>query len=157
MRRRIAIAVLLVAATCGGEKPPDFYPAEGVRKTREAMASAKSFVIYEVANEFDEDYARFRGKPRILQYPIRRKKTLRREIAAPLVAKLTAPDTYMRNDQWSCIFEPHHVIEMPRMTLVVCVACGDVEFVVDGKKIDHASVLPAPNDELTKMLAEALR
>jgi len=122
---------------------------------RSSLTSTNSIVLYEVSNEFDSDYSALKGKPSIAGYPIRRQRQITSKDAGPLVATLTTRRAYFPpGDGWTCIFEPHHVLEIKgatkRVSAVICLKCGDVQFLVDGNVVVLKGVRPEAQGELTQ-------
>jgi hypothetical protein len=104
-----------------------------LEQTRELGTRATTVVLYEVANEFDEDFASLKSNPRVAGYPIRRKRALNRQDVRGLIELLTSRPSYLPpNDNWTCIFAPHHVLQLQggadTEVIVICVKCGDVDF-----------------------------
>jgi hypothetical protein len=129
---------------------------------RSVGSNATELTIYEVANEFDSDYAKFKDHPKAAGYPIRRQSKLSAPKARPLLDSLTNRAAYLpAGEAWSCLFEPHHVLEASvgkqRMTFIICVKCGDVEHVVGTESIGTHSLTPAGNAEVDTLLKKALR
>jgi hypothetical protein len=111
---------------------------------------ATAITLYEVVNEFDQGYSAVKDKPHVAGYPIARKLNLTIESSAPLVSELTDRATYFPpGTAWSCIFEPHHVLEVAagdkRAVAVICLKCGDIEYIMDGKSIGTHS-MPSGKD-----------
>ncbi|HYO79428.1 MAG TPA: hypothetical protein VE010_23380 [Thermoanaerobaculia bacterium] len=120
--------------------------------------------LYHVAHELDPDYhaVAARTDQRVAGYPVRRRVAVTRNQIATLVSVLTRRDTYFApGDAWSCIFEPHHVLQVSsgreNVLVVICVQCGDVEFVPDGSSIGTRSVLPPANARMQPELDQLLR
>jgi hypothetical protein len=104
-----------------------------LKQTRELARRATTVVLYEVANEFDEDFAAFQSKPRIAGYPIRSEHRLSRLAVRDLTETLCDRSSYFPpNNGWTCIFEPHHVLQLQggadTESIVICVHCGDIDF-----------------------------
>jgi len=120
-----------------------------LNQTRELATRATTVVLYEVANEFDDDFAAFKSKPRIAGYPIRSEHRLNRLAVHDLIETLSDRSSYFPpNDGWTCIFEPHHVLQLQggadRETIVICVHCGDIDFHIK-KLVTGKSVQPKAN------------
>lgn len=134
---------------------------EAFATTRAALAEASAITLYHVANEFDEDYAGLGKRPRVAGYPVRQRMALSRHDAQRLVTLLTTRSTYFpAGEAWSCIFEPRHVFQLTSarasITVVICIHCGDVEFVIGRDSIGTRSIYPKPNDELSRILESYL-
>ena len=163
----LAILIALAVVGCRGSDGSLAQQAGGASREeqdsqRESAADEKQFVatlsefaslreratavtLYEVANQFDEGYANLKSNPQIGGYPITRKVHLTRETSLPLVMQLTNRSTYFpAGEAWSCLFEPHHVLELTagdeRALAVICLLCGDVEFIMKGKSIGTHSI-----------------
>lgn len=128
-------------------------------QTSRLARTADTFVLYDVGNEFDADFAALKGKPLIAGYPVKRKFALTRTEVAPLLTQLTARKSYFAPGVGlTCLFEPHHVLEIRSSNrselVVICVKCGDVQFLANGKEEMLKSLLPAPNDSIARLLAK---
>ena len=142
-------------------KRDDHQLQEAFATTRAVLAEATATTLYHVANEFDEDYTGLAKRPRVAGYPVRQRTVLSRPDAQRLVTLLTTRSTYFpAGDGWSCIFEPRHVFQLtsPRasITVVICIHCGDIEFVIGKDSIGTRSIYPKPNDELSRILESSL-
>jgi hypothetical protein len=131
--------------------------AATLERTKELSVRATSVVLYEIANEFDEDFAKVKAGPSIAGYPIRRKLMLTSESARPLIATLVTRSSYFpAGDGWTCIFEPHHVLQLTSSaeveTIVICVKCGDVDFHFGDRVAGGKSVLPAANATVERQI-----
>lgn len=127
-------------------------------KLRVAAANARTATVFHVANEFDPDYRTLvsTGPKTESGYPVRREVTVPIHHLHPLLDVLSARTTYFPpGDAWTCIFEPRHVLRVgsgEAVTVVICVHCGDVEFIVEGSSIGTRSVVPAANGQLETLL-----
>lgn len=152
--KRFVVGLVLLAA-CAADEPATDTAAEAARaiaareaterqcavdeallknaieQTRELAAHAEEIVLYEVANEFDSDYEKWRRFPSVIGYPIKRRSRLDAKHAAPLVDVLTTRSNY-RDGMLACMFMPHHVLELrtatKRETVIVCLQCGQIRF-----------------------------
>ncbi|MEA2326165.1 MAG: hypothetical protein QOE68_1124 [Thermoanaerobaculia bacterium] len=120
-----------------------------LQQTHELGARATTVVLYEVANEFDDDFATFKSKPRIAGYPIRSEHRLNRLGVHDLIETLSDRSSYFPpNHGWACLFEPHHVLQLQggadTETIVICVHCGDIDFHIN-KTVIGKSVQPKAN------------
>jgi hypothetical protein len=98
-----------------------------------------------VANPADDDFEHWKRLPAIAGYPIKHKWQL--EASQPLLDIITARTSYFEaGNGWTCLFEPHHVLELrsgaKRATIVICLTCGDVEFRMGGVAVITKSVRP---------------
>lgn len=128
--------------------------------TMATLRAARTIALYEVANQFDADFQQVSENEKVAGYPIRRKRELSATEAAPLVQVLTARSTYFEaGNGWMCIFEPHHVLRVVSaertIDVVICLQCGDVAFVENGKQIILKSVRPAWASRLTSLVEAA--
>lgn len=135
--------------------------SQTLQDMRSLSSNETEFTMYEVANEFDSDYAKFKDREKAAGYPIRREVTLSASRTRLLLESLTTRATYFpAGEAWSCLFEPHHVLVgengKQRMTFIICIKCGDVEHVVGTKSIGTHSMTPAGNSEIATLL-RALR
>jgi hypothetical protein len=133
-----------------------------LKSMRSLSSNATEFTIYEVANEFDSDYATFKKHAKAAGYPIRRESRLPASKVRPLLDSLTNRSTYFpAGEAWSCLFEPHHVLVATagkeHVTFVICVKCGDVEHILGATSIGTHSLTPAGNGEIDGLLQKALR
>lgn len=131
---------------------------------RDAGSRAESITLYRVANELDAGYERIArtAKHKVVEYPVLEQVSLTREQAAPLVQLLSSRDAYLSpGDVWTCIFQPHHILQLAAggtvVTLVICVECGDVQFWSAGDVETFKSVRPEANALLERLLAGLLR
>jgi hypothetical protein len=172
---------LLVLTSCGdAESSTAEQQAEAARQEREHQrtleiderefaaslhrfesihSQASAVTLYEISNPFDAGYATLQSKPRVAGYPILRGEKLSRESSLPLVKVLASRSTYFPPGQdWSCIFEPHHVLELTsgdhHALAVICLKCGDIQFFIDGKPIGTHS-MPS-GKELHRILKDLL-
>lgn len=116
-----------------------------LRKFESIHSQATTVTLHEVSNPFDSGYASLRTKPRVAGYPIIRSEKLSKESSLPLVKVLANRSTYFPPGQeWSCIFEPHHVLELTsgdnRALAVICLKCGDIEHIINSKSIGTHSM-----------------
>jgi len=122
-------------------------------------SEATAVTLYEISNEFDAGYANLQSNPRVAGYPITRSEKLSKDSSLPLVKVLASRSTYFPPGQeWSCIFEPHHVLELTsggnHALAVICLKCGDIEYVINGKSIGTRS-MPS-GKELHRILKDLL-
>ena len=116
--------------------------------------------VYTIANGFDSDFARVRASThdRVAGYPVRQQVMISSDRIRPLIALLVDRKTYFPpDDGWTCMFEPHHVVEMisakqEKVTLVICVQCGDVEIIFGTTSRGTRSILPQAGGELSRIL-----
>lgn len=130
-----------------------------LRKLRDVAARSRSVTIYDIANQFDENYAHIEAgaKLKVFGYPVLRHTSRTTKEAAPLIAILTDRKSYFPSgDGWTCMFEPHHILRVAAgdqvMTVIICIHCGDVTIYDGDTSVSGASVLPAANTELTRIL-----
>ena len=171
----MAATLALVAIACRGEHPIDSAPApaddhaqepaiaqdekslrDAFEKTQRAASAATTITLYEVANAFDKDFASLEANPHVEKYPVRKRVVLSRAAAAPLVATLTTRANYFPpGDGWTCLFDPHHVLELhgaSTIRVVICIHCGDVQFREGNTTLAMHSVLQNANGQLTNTL-----
>lgn len=122
-----------------------------------AAERTATLILYEIANPFDPNYEALKGRERIAQYPILRTIRPPKPMAVELVAKLTDRGSYFPPGEiWTCLFEPHHVLVVgagsERITAVICVKCGDVDFIVGDRSIGVHSLTPAANRAFIELL-----
>jgi hypothetical protein len=132
-----------------------------LRKLQEVAAHGDSAVVYTIANQFDVDYSRIATQTdqRIAGYPIRKRFVMTKQQASSIVEVLTERKTYFpAGDGWTCMFEPRHILQIAasndKVTVVICVKCGDVEFILGEDSIGTRSVLPPANAGLSRILNE---
>lgn len=128
-----------------------------LRRTKTLAEHGAPSVLYEVANPFDSNYDASKGRARVAQYPILRTIHPPEEKAAALIATLTDRSSYFPPGQiWTCLFEPHHVLVLgagrERITAVVCIKCGDVDWIAGGQSIGVHSLTPEANRSLIELL-----
>jgi hypothetical protein len=128
-----------------------------LNRTKALAHRGVTLALYEVANPFDSNYEALSSRDQVSRYPIVRTIHLPKQITAELIAKLTDRSSYFPPGQtWTCLFEPHHVLVFgtgsERITAVVCVKCGDVDFIVGDRSIGVHSLTPAANRALIELL-----
>ncbi len=122
-------------------------------------SAATAVTLYEISNEFDAGYSTLQANPRMAGYPITRRERLSKDSSRPLVKVLASRSTYFPPGQeWSCIFEPHHVLELTsrgnHALAVICLKCGDIEYIINGKSIGTRSI--PSGKELHRILKDLL-
>jgi hypothetical protein len=127
-------------------------------KARAVGESTQSVELATVTNQFDEGYDKIKGRRReVAGYPILAEGTISRGERTLLLRKLTERSSYFPpGEGWTCLFEPHHVLQITtsreRITVVICVHCGDVEFLVNDKSIGTHSLTSSANSEIERLL-----